>query len=367
ILSSEDTSPDARPAALGEAYPDLDWSSVSAAIPAAVEELAEDSPYLDSWELDERMRDVLRAMQQIDWRTGRLLRTFFALRLHRVLGFDSAGRYVRERLGFSERKARALVAIDRKGWTALELADAYQRGELSWLRALTLLPVIQEGNAAAWVARSREVMLRRLTDEVEWALAMRDTVQATSASLPPPAVEPPAPGASLVLPERQMCAPGCREVADGEISFVGPASVVGLFRGVVAAHTLPGEPLWKGLERLLESVERQWSAEPSHRDPVFRRDDYRCQAPGCSSRRSLQDHHRKFRSRGGDNSLGNRLVTCAARHLQGIHRGYVKASGTAPDAIVWELGVRPGGEPLMRLHGERYCRGRCRSAPGPRS
>jgi len=26
-------------------------------------------------------------------------------------------------------------------------------------------------------------------------------------------------------------------------------------------------------------------------------------------------------------------------HLHGVHRGWVKVSGKAPDALVWELGV----------------------------
>jgi hypothetical protein len=41
-----------------------------------------------------------------------------------------------------------------------------------------------------------------------------------------------------------------------------------------------------------------------------------------------------------------------ATHLRGIHAGYVRAWGTAPDEITWELGVRPGREPLLRLKGD---------------
>jgi len=95
-------------------------------------------------------------MQQIDWQTGRLLRIVCDRRLYALMLFRSAARYVRERLGISERKARALVALKRQSWNAPELGEAYRAGTLSWLRALTVLPVASETMAAAWVNRAQE-------------------------------------------------------------------------------------------------------------------------------------------------------------------------------------------------------------------
>jgi hypothetical protein len=49
-------------------------------------------------------------------------------------------------------------------------------------------------------------------------------------------------------------------------------------------------------------------------------------------------------------SLPDASVTATAatgHHLHGIHKGYILASARAPDQLVWELGVRPGKEPLM--------------------
>jgi hypothetical protein len=45
---------------------------------------------------------------------------------------------------------------------------------------------------------------------------------------------------------------------------------------------------------------------------------------------------------------------CASHHLHGIHDGHVRAWGTAPDAVHWELGVRFNGPPLLRLVGDTY-------------
>src|SRR5881409_2577129 len=50
----------------------------------------------------------------------------------------------------------------------------------------------------------------------------------------------------------------------------------------------------------------------------------------------------------------NRVTVCAGHHLHGIHAGRIRAWGAAPDRITWELGVRPGRPPLLRLEGDRY-------------
>ena len=145
------------------------------------------------------------------------------------------------------------------------------------------------------------------------------------------------------------------EVADAEIRFTGPASVVALLRDVLDAFAVPAEPRWTALERLLRHVTTCWESTPRHPDPVFARDGWRCTVPACSSRRNLHDHHIRFRSRGGDNRRNNRTTVCAAHHLHGLHAGTVRASGVAPHAIEWQLGVRPGAPPFLSYVGDRLC------------
>lgn len=258
--------------------------------------------------------------------------------------FRSGARYVRERLGLSERKARALVALERQSWNAPALGEAYRAGTLSWLRALNLVPVTSERTAAAWVERAQEVTIRRLSDEVEWALGSR---------VPFDPVAPPPEGAPLDG-ERQMCADPEADYPDGEVAFSAPAAVVALFRTAVLAFTRSAEPIWRGFEHLLEHVKTEWKSQPRHRDPIFGRDGWRCAVPACSSRKQLHDHHIVFRSRGGDNARDNRITICAWHHLRGIHAGIVRASGEAPANVTWEIGVRASRRPLLRLHGDRY-------------
>jgi|GEM_PF-2233668 len=138
-------------------------------------------------ELDARLRHVVRAMQSLDWQTGCLLRTLFSLHLHREIGFASSSLYIRSRLQISVRKARGLVAIERA--TLLhcsELSRAYRDGKISWLRALAILPVLSEDSGHLWVERAARVTLRRLHDEVTWALNRADASNGRSGLRPPP-------------------------------------------------------------------------------------------------------------------------------------------------------------------------------------
>jgi hypothetical protein len=189
-----------RPALMGGgaagAIPVAAWEAVTEALPDAVERLMSDADHADPFQLDARLRAAVRALQRIDFQTGRLLRLVADLRLHRALGFRSLPDYVRERLCFSPRKARTLLALDRRLQELPNLAAAYRDGQLSLARALVLLPVVLPATEAAWVARAQEVTVRRLGDLVDWAL------EAGEPGHPPP--PPPADG-TLVPP-----ATGCR-------------------------------------------------------------------------------------------------------------------------------------------------------------
>ena len=101
-------------------------------------------------------------------------------------------------------------------------------------------------------------------------------------------------------------------------------------------------PAWVGLLRLVEDFVATWDdprAVPKRaRDNVYRRDGWRCMAPGCTSRAQLEDHHIEFRSQGGSDAEWNRLLVCATHHRMGVHGGLAHCSGRAPFDVVWRLG-----------------------------
>jgi hypothetical protein len=365
----------------------------------------EPPPSSDPFALDARLVEAMRVLRTAEPRIGRLLRVVVDHHLHRSFGHAAFEDYVRERLGISVRKAWALLKLEKATLRSDDFGRAYRDGRVSWVRALSLLPVLDRTNAAAWLARAESVTVRRLNDEVEWVLASRDAL-GPGASLAPPPVDsrlpspappvdsrlpspvvwqPPASSSAVVVPTAEQCrdlsldprlqirahadgslegaadwhspsAPDRRlEVCDAEIRFTAPASVIALLRDVLDAFAEPCAPRWTALERLLRHVITHWESTPRHHDPVFARDGWRCTVPACSSRRNLHDHHIRFRSRGGDNRRDNRTVVCAAHHLHGIHDGTIRASGVAPHAIEWALGVRQGAPPFLVSVGDRYC------------
>jgi hypothetical protein len=103
-------------------------------------------------------------------------------------------------------------------------------------------------------------------------------------------------------------------------------------------------PAWVGLLAIIEDFVLTWDrdARPGHRsrDRVFVRDGWRCAAPGCSSRRNLEDHHVVYRSRGGGDGGANRICLCRFHHQRGEHGGLASCSGEAPLGITWRLGRR---------------------------
>jgi len=334
-----DVRPAVRPCAASPPD-DVPWEAIAEALPDDVARLAFMADALDPFQLDARLAAAVRALQRIDFQTGRLLRLVADRRLHHAYGFRTLADYVRDRLGCSQRRARALLALDRRLVAFPALTEAYRSGEIGLARALAILPVLHPESEAEWVRRAQEVTLRRLSDFVEWAVEVG-------------ALRPPSPDATPVLPpleERQMCARAC----DAEVVFDGPASVVSLFRAAVRAFTPRGAPVWEGLERLLLHALGEWTRQPRHRDPIFERDGWRCAVPACTARASLHDHHVVYRSEGGTHAWGNRVAICAAHHIHGIHGMRIKVSGVAPHDLTWEIGLRRPRPPLFRTHGDRY-------------
>ncbi len=137
-----------------------------------------------------------------------------------------------------------------------------------------------------------------------------------------------------------------------ELAFWVPDSIAELAEEAMLAVRQGSEPRWRAFERMVALVILEWLSVPRHRDPIFERDGFRCSVPGCTSRCHLHDHHLRFRSQGGGDEAANRTTVCVAHHHQGIHAGNIHARGSAPDGIAWELGCRPGHEPLTRSLGD---------------
>jgi len=132
----------------------------------------------------------------------------------------------------------------------------------------------------------------------------------------------------------------------------------------VYAHGMPIEethrrPTDSGVfDRLLVCVVQAWTlSEPGARrpDPVIERDEYRCAVLGCSPRRNLHAHHIVFPSAGGSDAEWSRVTLCAFHPQRGVHRGELRVRGRAPDALIFDLGVRHDQPPLARYASGDIC------------
>jgi hypothetical protein len=207
----------------------------------------------------------------------------------------------------------------------------------------------------AWVAWAGRVSVRRLEADVARALLLRagHDLAWQRCKFHPERAQDPIPPA-----ERQMCAPDVDPEATQQLRWRVPRLVAGLYfavRETLRAKLLPerGRLLTDGetFDALLDCALLGWTLrDPRARkpDPVIERDGYRCAVPGCTSRRNLQDHHVRFRSAGGSDAPENRIALCAFHHQRGLHAGLLGISGRAPDGLLFELGLRPGADPLLR-------------------
>ena len=267
------------------------------------------------------------------------------------------------------------------------LARTYRSGELSWMKASILAPLVCVDSLGwfveDWVAWAGRVTVRRLRDDVEQALLLEETDPEAfrRGGGRPPRVcgereigaEPtvwekdlqeadPAIGAAPRDSQRHLegvergNAPRSAPEEVCSARFIGPADIVQLFRAVLCTvrrrmerheGRLPTEG--EALGAMLDHVFFAWGLDQKTdvRHKVFARDGWRCAVPGCTSMRNLHSHHIRFRSAEGSDAPENRITLCAFHHLRGVHAGRVRCTGRAPDGLRWEMGIRPGRPPLL--------------------
>jgi len=132
--------------------------------------------------------------RRLEARIGPLLALVWGHFLHRALGHATREAYARERLGMDPTRARALVGLERAAGLNGAFARAYRSGDLSWVKASELAPLVSSDSLGwfveEWVAWAGRVTVRRLREDVERALGLRETDPAAfrkGGGLPPEA------------------------------------------------------------------------------------------------------------------------------------------------------------------------------------
>jgi hypothetical protein len=319
-----------------------------AALPPNVAALVEGLDSADAFELDRRLRAAVHLEQTLDASIAPWLRLVAAADHEWNRHGCALAACARDHLGMSPGKARSLVRLERAAEICPELRSAWRDGRISWVKARVLLPLLLlelEGTwRAGWVSWAEGVTVRRLEQDVARALLLRALYPAAA----PIWLADPSNVAAPAPPEaRSMCAHDVDVNLDAteQLVFHLPREVAAMLAALLQRHSFAA---------LLEHALATWlEQDPEARrpDPVIERDGYRCVVPGCSSRRNLHDHHIRFRAQGGDNDPANRVTLCAFHHLRCLHAGFMSVRGIAPDALVFELGVRAEGLPPLARYG----------------
>ena len=133
-----------------------------------------------------------------------------------------------------------------------------------------------------------------------------------------------------------------------EVGVLLDAAIRAAREAAAGSWLSPGECLTRIAEHFVETWEEALAERSTRQKKVLARDAGFCQVPGCS-RAAVHAHHVLYRSRGGTDEESNMVALCAAHHLHGVHRGWVRVRGQAPEGLTWELGVRSGVAPPVEV------------------
>lgn len=256
--------------------------------------------------IDARVRELAAMRGRWDDLVGHLGLVMQAFRLWRHLGFASFRHYCRERLGMAERTVAQRVWLERRLHELPGLRAAMRQGRVTYEKARLVAQVAVPRDVEEWVdvaEKSTCIELRRKVEAGEKAqMCARERV-------------------SVLVPRRivELFEDGCSAVMHREGRWIPRDECL----AVMCDHFIDA---WEGIRDRRRTPQR----EAIERDKGF------CQVPGCS-RAAVHAHHVVWRSRGGGDELENLVSLCAGHHLHGVHRGYLRVSGKAPDRLVWAL------------------------------
>ena len=291
-----------------------EWEFVDrgAAVPAPIPSEPEES---DPWLLDAKLRRLACLRREWDDMFGRLAMIFRMLKLWREAGFASFAHCCEELFGMSVRTVEQRIALARRLYTLPALRQAMLDGRVSYEKARLIAWKATEVTVDDWIGRAERTTCIALRRELE----AEETAQMCTRR-----------GMDLPMPRRVRILLG--------IAFAAARAAAG-------KQIRESECLRMIFQHFVDTWEPVLRHQKKRPRSVRERDRGLCQVPICSCAGD-HEHHVEYRSHGGSDEKKNKVSLCAGHHLHGVHLGYVRVRGEAPDQLRWELGVRPGMEPL---------------------
>jgi hypothetical protein len=284
--------------------------AVAAPLPDSAEE-----PFVDVVRLDADLRRLAAMRDRWDETFGHVAMLVQYCRLWRDMKFARFGHYVTERLGMAERTVTQRTALERRLYDLPLLRDALRARRISYEKARLVAKVADQASLEGWIAHAERSTCIALEREIE---AREDAQMCARRSL-------------AVVAPRRVC--------------VLVAAAFQAAREAEGRWLRPGECLVRVAAHFIETWKDAAPKVRTRAQKVLARDRCTCQVPGCS-RPATHAHHVRFRSAGGSDEEWNLVAICTAHHLHGVHAGYIRVNGTAPDGLVWEFARGWDGAPL---------------------
>ncbi|MGA9523471.1 MAG: HNH endonuclease signature motif containing protein, partial [Myxococcaceae bacterium] len=271
---------------------------------------------MDPFALDARLRELAAMRKRWDGLVGHLALLVRMLGLWRDMGFANFGHYCTERLQMAPRTVEQRAALEQRLHALPALRQALVEGRVSYEQARIIARHADERSLDVWLERAQRMTCIQLAREAESAT------------------------------DAQMCSSGWLHVDLPSSTTELLDAACRAVRRAAGAWVSPGDCLERIARHFIDTWALALRRRTTVQTRVVARDGGWCQVPVCS-RPAVHVHHITFRSHGGSDAPENLVSTCAAHHLHGLHAGYIRVEGHAPDGLTWELGLRPGFPPLM--------------------
>ena len=285
------------------------WAFLDRPEPVEAPQAHPDAEY-DLQLLDAELRRLAGLRERWDEVFGHLAMLIRAVDGPRRLGFASFEHYCTERLGMGVRAVAERAALERKLFELPLLREATRERAISYEKARVIARYADEASIAAWIERAGHttcIALRRQLEHAE---------------------------------DRRMCARGEFEVWAPRRAAAVMALAFSAARKAAGRWISAGECLTRIADHFIDVWEPMLERRRTLQRQALERDRGLCTVPWCS-KAADHAHHIDYRSRGGKDELSNLTSLCATHHLQGVHKGRIRVTGTAPGNLVWEV-IRDG-------------------------
>jgi HNH endonuclease len=264
---------------------------------------------IDPWRIDDELRGLVERRDGWDDALGNVAAIFRSSGAWEQLGFANFAQYCEEALGMAERTVAQRVALEHSLRRIPLLRQALREKRITYEKARVIARHAADHEVPACIEKA----------ETMTCIALRRELQDKE--------------------EAQMCARGTFRAW---VTVSVAETVKAAFRAARAAakRWLSAEEcLVKLAEHYIETWRALLTKARTLQQRVRERDRHYCQVPGCS-RAAVHAHHIKPRSQGGTDDPSNLISLCVAHHLRGIHDNRIRVTGSAPDGLVWEFGLR---------------------------